>query len=78
MTVLLQGEPERVPAEQMPLTARELEVAHLVATGATNPEIARALSIAPKTVAAHVEHILTKLAAGRRAEIAAWVTARRP
>jgi DNA-binding CsgD family transcriptional regulator len=24
-------------------------------------------------VAAHVEHILTKLGAGRRAEIAAWV-----
>ncbi len=32
------------------------------------------LVVSPKTVSAHVEHILTKLGAGRRAEIAAWVT----
>jgi DNA-binding CsgD family transcriptional regulator/tetratricopeptide (TPR) repeat protein len=54
------------------LSAREMEVARLVATGATNREIAAALSIAPKTVAAHVEHILTKLGVSRRAQIAAW------
>jgi DNA-binding CsgD family transcriptional regulator len=56
------------------LSAREIEVARLVATGATNREIASALSIAPKTVAAHVEHILTKLGASRRAQIATWAT----
>ncbi len=56
------------------LTAREIEVARLVATGATNREIGGTLSISPKTVAAHVEHILTKLGAARRAEIAAWAT----
>jgi DNA-binding CsgD family transcriptional regulator/tetratricopeptide (TPR) repeat protein len=56
------------------LSAREIEVAHLIATGATNREIATTLTIAPKTVAAHVEHILTKLGAGRRSEIAAWAT----
>jgi DNA-binding CsgD family transcriptional regulator len=56
------------------LSARELEVAQLVATGATNRQIAQALFIAPKTVSAHVEHILAKLGAARRAEIAAWVT----
>jgi DNA-binding CsgD family transcriptional regulator len=55
-----------------PLTAREVEVARLVATGATNRQIADALTISPKTVAAHIEHILTKLGAARRAEIAAW------
>jgi DNA-binding CsgD family transcriptional regulator len=55
-----------------PLTARELEVARLIATGATNRQIAATLYIAPKTVAAHVEHILTKLGATRRTEIAAW------
>jgi DNA-binding CsgD family transcriptional regulator len=54
------------------LSARETEVARLVAAGATNREIASALSIAPKTVAAHVEHILTKLGASRRAQIATW------
>jgi DNA-binding CsgD family transcriptional regulator len=59
-----------------PLTARELEVARLVAAGGTNREIAARLFLSPKTVAAHVEHILTKLGAARRTEIAAWVAAR--
>ena len=55
-----------------PLTAREFEVAKAIAAGLTNGEIAGQLSIAPKTVSAHVEHILAKLGATRRAEIAAW------
>ncbi|MEU8608952.1 LuxR C-terminal-related transcriptional regulator [Actinoplanes sp. NPDC048791] len=54
------------------LTAREREVAGLIGEGATNREIAAALSISPKTVSAHVEHILTKLSASRRAQIATW------
>ena len=59
-----------IPAEPWaPLTAREFEVARLV-EGMTNPSIAAALHVAPKTVAAHVEHILAKLGVGRRAEIA--------
>lgn len=57
-----------------PLTAREFEVGRLIAGGLTNGEIATALSIAPKTVSAHVEHILAKLGLARRAEVAAWVT----
>jgi len=62
------------PAEPWhPLTAREFEVARLVADGLTNREIAGRLVLAPKTVSAHVEHILTKLGASRRTEIAAWV-----
>lgn len=55
-----------------PLTAREFEVARLIAAGMTNAEIADELGIAPKTASAHVEHILAKLGATRRAEIAAW------
>jgi DNA-binding CsgD family transcriptional regulator len=55
------------------LSAREVEVARLVAGGMTNREIAAALTIAPKTAAAHVEHIRTKLGVSRRAQIAAWV-----
>ena len=43
-----------------PLTAREFEVARLVASGATNREIAERLVISPKTVSAHMEHILAK------------------
>ncbi len=57
-----------------PLTAREFEVARLVAEGMTNAEIAEALGLSPKTVSAHLEHILAKLGAMRRAEVAAWVT----
>jgi DNA-binding CsgD family transcriptional regulator/tetratricopeptide (TPR) repeat protein len=57
-----------------PLTVRELEVARLVAKGWTNNEIAEELSVAPRTVNAHLEHILGKLGVGRRAEVAAWVS----
>jgi DNA-binding CsgD family transcriptional regulator len=55
-----------------PLTAREFEVARLIASGLTNAEIAGELAIAPKTASAHVEHILAKLGVARRAEIATW------
>ena len=58
-----------------PLTVREFEVARLVADGLTNAEIAAELRLSPRTVGAHVEHILAKLGFTRRAEIAAWVAA---
>ena len=58
-----------------PLTAREFAVARLITEGLTNTEIATELSIAPKTASSHVEHILAKLGASRRAEIAAWASA---
>jgi len=58
------------------LSAREDEVARRIATGATNRQIAEELHITPRTVATHVEHILTKLGASRRAEIAAWAADR--
>jgi DNA-binding CsgD family transcriptional regulator/tetratricopeptide (TPR) repeat protein len=55
-----------------PLTAREFEVSKHVAAGLTNRQIAGQLVLAPKTISAHVAHILTKLGAARRSEIAAW------
>ena len=55
-----------------PLSEREFEVAQLVAAGLTNRQIGERLVLAPKTISAHVTHILTKLGAARRAEIAAW------
>jgi DNA-binding CsgD family transcriptional regulator/tetratricopeptide (TPR) repeat protein len=58
------------------LTAREREIARVVALGMTNREIAAALTISPKTVAAHVEHILAKLGFARRAQIATWAATR--
>ncbi len=56
-----------------PLTVREFEVARAIAAGMTNGEIAAELFVSPKTVSAHVEHMLAKLGVARRAEIAAWV-----
>jgi pimeloyl-ACP methyl ester carboxylesterase/DNA-binding CsgD family transcriptional regulator len=65
------------PASKVPLTARELEVAGLVAEGLTNHSIAVRLSIAPRTAEAHVENIRRKLAVHSRAQIARWVTEHR-
>jgi len=57
-----------------PLTAREFEVAKLIAQGLTNAEIGERIFVSPKTVSAHVEHILAKLGVARRTEIAAWTS----
>jgi DNA-binding CsgD family transcriptional regulator len=57
-----------------PLTVREFEVARKIAEGLTNAAIAEELFVSPKTISAHVEHILAKLGASRRTEIAAWVS----
>jgi pimeloyl-ACP methyl ester carboxylesterase len=59
------------------LTARELEVAGLVAEGLTNHSIATRLSVAPRTAEAHVENIRRKLQVHSRAQIATWVTEHR-
>jgi DNA-binding NarL/FixJ family response regulator len=50
------------------LTAREREVLDLIAAGARNTEIARQMSIAPKTVANHISAIFTKLQIADRSE----------
>jgi DNA-binding CsgD family transcriptional regulator/tetratricopeptide (TPR) repeat protein len=57
-----------------PLTVREFEVAKLIAQGMTNAEIGEQIFVSPKTVSAHVEHILAKLGVARRTEIAAWTS----
>jgi DNA-binding CsgD family transcriptional regulator len=48
------------------LTPRELEVLGLLMDGCSNQQIARELVVAPRTVAAHLEHILVKLGAPTR------------
>jgi DNA-binding NarL/FixJ family response regulator len=55
----------RAPAEEK-LSARELEVLGLVARGASNVEIARALHISEATVKSHLLHIFGKLGVADR------------
>ena len=62
----------RPTAPWHPLSEREFEVAELVAAGLTNRQIAHQMVLSPKTISAHITHILTKLGAARRAEIGAW------
>ena len=47
--------------DQFGLTRREREVVDLVASGATNTQVATALGIAPATVRKHLEHAYEKL-----------------
>ena len=56
------------------LTAREREVAALVASGLTNKVIAGELVISQATAARHVTNILAKLGFSSRTQIAAWAT----
>ena len=55
------------------LSDREREVAVQVSRGLTNVEIGAALHISARTVGVHIGHILAKLGAVKRAEIAAYV-----
>jgi len=54
------------------LTARELEVLGLVATGKTNRGIADELGLSEKTVARHIANIFTKLGLSSRAAATAY------
>jgi DNA-binding CsgD family transcriptional regulator/Tfp pilus assembly protein PilF len=54
------------------LSAREREVAALVAQGKSNREIAACLVVSERTAEAHVSNILGKLGFTTRAQIAAW------
>ena len=59
------------------VSARERQIAELVAEGMSNPQIATRLFVSRPTVASHVAHILTKLDFRSRAQIAAWVVEQR-
>jgi len=51
------------------LTRTETRIAHLVAQGQSNPQIARGLYVSRRTVETHVSHILTKLGVRSRVDI---------
>ncbi|MFL5797643.1 MAG: LuxR C-terminal-related transcriptional regulator [Actinomycetota bacterium] len=62
----------RSTARQGPLTAREVEVLRLVATGKSNRAVAAELVISEKTVARHVSNIFTKLGLSSRSAATAY------
>ena len=59
-------------SHQVQLTRRERQVAALVASGRTNRQIGRVLGISEKTAEVHMHHVMSKLDARSRAEVAAW------
>jgi DNA-binding CsgD family transcriptional regulator/pimeloyl-ACP methyl ester carboxylesterase len=63
---------DRAPAPDTGLTAREREVAELVALGLTNADIGERLGIGPRTVESHLERIRSRLGLLSRADLAAW------
>ncbi len=72
-------QPRRVPTLRQAdkaafggLTAREREVAALVAQGKTNRDMADELVLGERTIETHVGNILSKLGFNSRAQIAAW------
>jgi len=56
----------------LPLTAREAEVASLVAHGCTNRQIGETLVIAERTAESHVSNICAKLGVRSRIQVAVW------
>jgi LuxR family maltose regulon positive regulatory protein len=72
--ITAQVESQLQPAQNTlvePLSQRELEVLHLIATGRTNQEIARQLIVAPGTIKAHAASIFRKLDVANRTEAVA-------
>ena len=72
--------PATAPAEAggastVDLTAREREVAGMIAAGSTNRQIGRALGITEKTAEVHVRNIMGKLRVPSRAGVASWAVA---
>jgi DNA-binding CsgD family transcriptional regulator len=65
----VRDERRETEAELKLLTAREYEVARLVAKGFTNKEVGQILDISHWTVAAHLKATFIKLDMRRRAEL---------
>jgi DNA-binding NarL/FixJ family response regulator len=62
---------EHKPSDSFGLTKRELEVLRRLAGGLTPPEIARELVISPKTVASHLQRVLSKMCVHSRIQAVA-------
>ncbi|HXH20526.1 MAG TPA: AAA family ATPase [Dehalococcoidia bacterium] len=58
------------------LTAREAEIASLIARGLTNREIADQLVLSARTVETHVANAMAKMGFSNRSQLAAWAVGR--
>jgi DNA-binding CsgD family transcriptional regulator len=61
-------EPNKAAQETLGISARELEVLELLASGRSNKEIAGRLEVSPNTVKTHVAKLFEKLEVSRRTE----------
>ena len=59
-------------AEFVKLSARDLQMAHLVCQGRLNKEISGILGLTEGTVKIYMSNLFAKLGVGNRAELAAW------
>jgi DNA-binding NarL/FixJ family response regulator len=59
------------------LSSREREVLRLIARGYTYKEVARRISMSPRTVETHVSSVLRKLQLSNRHELTQWANDRR-
>ncbi|KIG18731.1 FHA domain protein [Enhygromyxa salina] len=66
----------RPKLSDLPISARQLEVSQLVATGMTNAAIAEQLGISPRTVTSHLDHIYGRLSISSRAALTRWIVER--
>jgi len=65
--------PRLSPGTPGGLTPRELEIAHLLAEGLSNRDIAARLVISLRTAETHVDRILGKLGFTSRLQVASWI-----
>lgn len=68
----------RSPSAVSELTSQELQVASVVARGATNKEAATQLYLSPKTIEKHLGSVYAKLGVRSRTELASLVANEQP
>ena len=62
----------RDPSQVEQLTPQEVQIARVVAGGASNKEVAAQLFLSPRTIEFHLRHIYPKLGITSRAQLAAF------
>ena len=70
--MMLEKRDERTPRESSRLTSEEAEILAMIATGATDEEIAERLRLSHRTVKACVKEIFKKINAPNRLQASLW------